>query len=121
MNSYDIEQLAVLEAAATPGPCIGGTSPTARFNYQLAHLGNSYELGGDVSIYVEGGVADAADDMRLLVEMKNALPAMLADLRAMREALNKLARLGNGDRLGNSEGNRIAQDALAKLIGGDNG
>lgn len=31
------------------------------------------------------------------------------------EALEKLARLGNGDRYGNSDGNIIAQEALAKL------
>ena len=33
------------------------------------------------------------------------------------EALEKLARLGNGDRLGNSEGNMIARAAIAKAIG----
>jgi hypothetical protein len=31
------------------------------------------------------------------------------------EALEKLARLGNGDQYGNSDGNRIAQQALAKI------
>ena len=34
-------------------------------------------------------------------------------LTELREALEKLARLGNGDRYGNSEGNVIAQNALA--------
>lgn len=34
-------------------------------------------------------------------------------LAELREALEKLARLGNGDRYGNSEGNVIAQNALA--------
>ena len=29
-----------------------------------------------------------------------------------REALEKLSKLGNGDQLGNSDGNRIAQQAL---------
>lgn len=33
------------------------------------------------------------------------------------EALEKLARLGNGDQYGNSEGNMIAQAALAKATG----
>lgn len=33
------------------------------------------------------------------------------------EALEKLARLGNGDQLGNSEGNMIARAALAKAQG----
>lgn len=32
-------------------------------------------------------------------------------------ALEKLARLGNGDKYGNSEGNTIAQEALAKVKG----
>ena len=35
----------------------------------------------------------------------------------MREALEKLSRLGNGDRLGNSEGNCIAQSALEQAKG----
>jgi hypothetical protein len=33
------------------------------------------------------------------------------------EALEKLARLGNGDRYGNSDGNMIARAALAELKG----
>jgi len=32
-------------------------------------------------------------------------------------ALNKLARLGNGDEYGNSIGNRIAQDVIARVNG----
>ena len=46
-----------------------------------------------------------------------ALQARIAELEQqlaeLREALEKLARLGNGDRYGNSEGNVIAQNALA--------
>ena len=34
------------------------------------------------------------------------------------EALEKLARLGNGDRYGNSDGNTIARATLAELKGG---
>ena len=30
------------------------------------------------------------------------------------DALEKLSRLGNGDQYGNSDGNRIAQEALAR-------
>lgn len=33
------------------------------------------------------------------------------------EALEKLARLGNGDQYGNSEGNMIARAAIAKATG----
>lgn len=36
------------------------------------------------------------------------------------EALEKLARLGNGDRYGNSTGNDIAKAALAKAKGDNN-
>ena len=38
--------------------------------------------------------------------------ALRAKVERMEKALHKLARLGNGDRLGNSEGNVIAQEAL---------
>ena len=45
-----------------------------------------------------------------------AIVALIKDLQAdnerMRTALEKLAKLGNGDRYGNSDGNVIAQDAL---------
>jgi hypothetical protein len=37
------------------------------------------------------------------------------------EALDKLARLGNGDRYGNSIGNTIAQEAIAKATGEQHG
>lgn len=37
---------------------------------------------------------------------------VLAKYAVYQEALERLARLGNGDRLGNSDGNRIAQRAL---------
>jgi hypothetical protein len=47
-----------------------------------------------------------------------------AELRRLHEvnaellvALDKLARLGNGDRFGNSIGNTIAQEAIAKATG----
>lgn len=42
-------------------------------------------------------------------------------VRGLVEALEKLARLGNGDRYGNSIGNEIAQDALAKYRGNNDG
>jgi len=50
--------------------------------------------------------------------------AAAAELRRLHEvnaellaALDKLARLGNGDRYGNSIGNTIAQEAIAKATG----
>ncbi len=36
-------------------------------------------------------------------------------IQIMREALEKLAKLGNGNEYGNSDGNIIAQDALKKI------
>ncbi len=52
-----------------------------------------------------------------LVRERNEALADLAASQAreakLRDALDKLARLGNGGYYGNSEGNRIAQDALA--------
>ena len=42
---------------------------------------------------------------------------MPADVTELVEALEKLASLGNGDQYGNSDGNMIARDALAKFKG----
>ena len=39
------------------------------------------------------------------------------DVTELVEALEKLARLGNGDHYGNSDGNMIARDALSKYKG----
>ncbi len=50
---------------------------------------------------------DAAAELRRLHEVNAELLA----------ALDKLARLGNGDRYGNSIGNTIAQEAIAKATG----
>lgn len=43
----------------------------------------------------------------------DTIAALLAERDRLRDALEKLARLGNGDRYGNSDGNMIARDALA--------
>jgi len=50
---------------------------------------------------------EAAAELRRLHEVNAELLA----------ALDKLARLGNGDRYGNSIGNTIAQEAIAKATG----
>jgi hypothetical protein len=52
-------------------------------------------------------IRDAAAELRRLHEVNAELLA----------ALDKLARLGNGDRYGNSIGNTIAQEAIAKATG----
>ena len=51
-----------------------------------------------------GECMSAADELRRLHDVNQELLA----------ALEKLARLGNGERYGNSEGNVIAQAAIAK-------
>lgn len=46
-------------------------------------------------------------------ELQSQLAAQAAHIALLREALDKLARLGNEPLLGNSIGNQIAQQALA--------
>ena len=48
------------------------------------------------------------------VGWKKQLAAEQLNSKLLREALEVLAKLGNGDRYGNSEGNVIAQQALAQ-------
>ena len=79
-------------------------------------------LGGrtDFEIVMEGlgelaehtGPNDAAQYALAAIDMKKQMDRY-------REALNKLARLGNEPRYGNSIGNRIAQDALGIEVGVD--
>ena len=62
-----------------------------------------------VAPYLEGGergqwIMSAAAELRRLHEVNQELLA----------ALEKLARLGNGEHYGNSEGNTIARAAIAK-------
>ncbi len=51
-------------------------------------------------------VAEAAAELRRLHSLNQELL----------EALEKLARLGNGDHFGNSDGNMIARAAIAKAV-----
>ena len=55
------------------------------------------------------------------LEPLNHVAAELRRLHALNqellEALQKLAKLGNGDRYGNSDGNMIARAAIAKAEG----
>lgn len=95
-------------------------------------------IGADKSSQTQ--IAKSLENIAEFERAINALPAMLRDLKdykwqtkelaeevhrlgeendKMREALEQLARLGGvGGEYGNSEGNRIAQAALEKLIGG---
>ena len=45
-------------------------------------------------------------------DAKNVVLQQAYHIRELEKALNKLARLGNGPHLGNSDGNVIAQKAL---------
>jgi len=47
-----------------------------------------------------------------LLAMQERIAELEKEKEVMRVALDKLARLGNGERFGNSIGNEIAQDAL---------
>ena len=55
-------------------------------------------------------------DVATIIEQRNEWKARAekaeAEAKRYREALEKLARLGNGDELGNSDGNMIARVAL---------
>lgn len=55
--------------------------------------------------------AELGPEMPLSVD-PSTIRQLLADLDRYRDALERLARLGNGDRLGNSDGNMIARRAL---------
>ena len=65
-------------------------------------------LAKSIETYLEGKLPKlAAAELRRLHEVNQELV----------EALEKLARLGNAEQYGNSEGNTIAQAALAKARG----
>jgi len=78
----------------------------------------------DTAVIRATDIHEAADRIEQLVATCAAHEQLLADalaleeVRALVEALEKLARLGNGDLYGNSDGNMIARTALAKLKGG---
>ena len=70
---------------------------------RLADALDLYATGDDHQRDIE----QAADELRRLHEVNAELL----------EALEKLARLGNGERYGNSEGNVIARTAINKAEG----
>ena len=63
---------------------------------------------------VTAELEQAESDNILLI---SRIEKLEADLLIALEALEKLARLGNGDHYGNSEGNMIARSTLAVLKG----
>ena len=62
------------------------------------------------------GYASAMEDARKLHEAR--IEELEAKLAKAVEGFEELARLGNGDRYGNSFGNLIAQKYIAELTGG---
>lgn len=71
----------------------------------------------DIKKVLERESGDDGDGIRIVnvCEIESALSRYRpVDDSALVEALEKLARLGNGSEYGNSEGNRIAQEALAR-------
>ena len=61
------------------------------------------------------------DYLKLIAEQAEQITMLKAKNERLREALEKLARLGNGDQYGNSIGNEIAQQAIKQTEpGGEN-
>ena len=70
-----------------------------------------HDANGDVWMWTE----DYSDEeIEFIVEACNNYERVTAQRDALLKALNKLACLGNGDMYGTSEGNRIAQKAIAE-------
>jgi len=57
--------------------------------------------------------------VELIEVLADRIEELEAKLAKAVEALEKLARLGNGERYGNSDGNMIARTTLAELKGQD--
>jgi len=93
----------------TPGPWNLELHPTS--------IGSMYRIQQPrACIYIDGMRAPNVKDAAWEEDHANA--RLIASAPIMLEALEKLARLGNGDRYGNSIGNEIAIDAIAKAKGG---
>lgn len=85
---------------------------------EIADYSLMYGEGDDVRLAI-----DAIDALQARVkELDNAninMGKQIIDLTLQRDellsVLHRLACLGNGDRYGNSDGNTIAQEAIAKI------
>ena len=69
----------------------------------------------DSDCAIHGGTADTCRDTERALRKK--IDRLTAEHRVMVEALEKLSRLGNEPHLGNSDGNKIAQRAIAAVSG----
>ena len=78
-----------------------------------------HEIWADLDHWIEG---PAASDLRAQGYMKyiraDRIEELEAKLAKAVEGFEELARLGNGDRYGNSFGNLIAQKYIEELTGG---
>ena len=82
---------------------LAATEPVARTVADTTNTGHSY-----VKVLV--------NELPFRTELfTRPMPAQ--DVTELVEALEKLARLGNGDQYGNSDGNMIARNALSKYKG----
>ncbi len=73
---------------------------------------DAYKVRG---LHDPGCECDSADAVQVVADRIEELEAKLA--KAV-EGFEDLARLGNGDRYGNSLGNLIAQEYIAEITGG---
>ena len=75
------------------------------------------------SLVVNAGVMEMGEkiawgsDTALMRQAAAALQTQAERIKELEAALEKLARLGNGERYGNSDGNMIARGALSKYKG----
>lgn len=87
----------------------------------LWFLENETDITGIENDPVNGcvGKVDVAHVyLRTVAGRTEANARLIAAAPELLEALEKLARLGNGEHYGNSEGNMIARAAIAKATGG---
>ena len=81
---------------------------------QWSHGGNAEARLRELSSELHGSPVDMNGKTLLagLTELIERAEKAEAEVERLREALEKLARLGNGPHYGNSEGNMIARNAL---------
>ena len=95
-----------------------------RKTLMLALAGDKINLVSELA-GVKDALQEAKEELQQ-AELDNTLlivriEELEVELEIALEALEKLARLGNGDHYGNSEGNMIARNALAVLKGDTDG
>lgn len=86
--------------------------------YVPVFLAEVDRLREEVETLEQNSCGDCTDGWKYnRVEGRYACTCMteMEPFQILKAALDKLARLGNGDRIGNSDGNRIAIDALKAI------